>query len=99
MDNLLGGVREKTLEKFQERNATVQTETLGLRGETGNGVHQAPPLRRLQNLEAAHEVLVHRHHGARVVELAAVVGRAEHRHQLPLSKELVPVLHHLVGGS
>ncbi len=49
----------------------------------------------LEDLEGAHEGLVHRHHGARVVELAAVVGRGEQRHQLSLREELVAVLNHL----
>jgi hypothetical protein len=54
------------------------------------------------HLEGAHERLVDAHHGARVVELAAVVGRAEDGDQLPLCEELVPILHHLrprPGGS
>ena len=54
-----------------------------------------PLLRRLEDLERAHERVVHAHHRAGVVELAAVVGRTEYRHQLPASEEFVPVLHHL----
>lgn len=52
-------------------------------------------VRRLQDLEGAHQRLVHRHHGTRVVELSAVVGRREERDQLPLGEELVPVFHDL----
>ena len=51
----------------------------------------------LQDAEGAHQALVDRHDRAGVVELAAVVGRREHRDQLFVSKELVPVLHHLVS--
>ena len=50
-----------------------------------------------ENLEGAHECLVHRHHGTSVVELAAVVGSAEEGDQLTFGEELVPILHHLVG--
>jgi hypothetical protein len=49
----------------------------------------------LEDLEGAHQRVVHAHHGAGVVELAAVVGRREDGHQLALGEELVPVLHHL----
>mmetsp|Transcript_62983 Transcript_62983/g.148318 ORF Transcript_62983/g.148318 Transcript_62983/m.148318 type:complete len:388 (-) Transcript_62983:529-1692(-) len=49
-----------------------------------------------EHLERAHKGFVDRHHGTGVVELAAVVGRREHRHQLPAREELVPVLHDLV---
>lgn len=47
------------------------------------------------DLEGAHEGLVDGHHGARVVELPAVVGGAEEGDELALREELVPVLHHL----
>ena len=46
-------------------------------------------------LEGAHEGLVHAHHAPRVVKLPAVVRSREERHQLPLGKELVAVLHDL----
>ena len=49
----------------------------------------------LENLERAHEGLVDRHHGTRVIELAAIVGRREERDQLPFREELVTVLNHL----
>ena len=51
--------------------------------------------RGLEHLEGAHQVLVHGHHRRAVVELAAVVGRGEDRHELPLREELVAVLHDL----
>jgi len=54
-------------------------------------------LARLQDLEGAHEGLVHRHHAARVIELAAVVRCREKGDQLPLGEEFVSVLHHLEG--
>ena len=50
---------------------------------------------RWTHLEGAHEGLVHRHHAARVIELAAVVGGGEESHELPLGEELITVLHHL----
>ena len=50
----------------------------------------------LQDAEGAHQALVDRHDRAGVVELAAVVGRREDGHQLPVGEELVAVLHHLV---
>ncbi len=56
-------------------------------------------LGRLQDLERAHQRVVHAHHGARIVELSAVVGRAEDGHQLPASKELVSFLHHLMRSA
>ena len=46
-------------------------------------------------LEGAHEGLVHAHHAAGVVELAAVVGRREQGYQLTLGEELIPVLNNL----
>ena len=49
----------------------------------------------LEDLEWAHECFVDRHHGAGVVELAAVVGRAEQGHQLTFGEELVAVLDNL----
>lgn len=56
-----------------------------------------PPARAAAHLEGAHEGLIHAHHGARVVELPAVVGRREEGHELALGEELVAVLHHLWG--
>lgn len=49
-----------------------------------------------QDLEAANEVIVDRHHGAGVVKLSAVVWSRKQRHQLPFSKKLVPVFHDLL---
>lgn len=48
------------------------------------------------HLKRTHQVLVHGHHAAGVVKLAAVVGRGKERHERPLRKELVPVLDDLV---
>jgi len=50
----------------------------------------------LQNLETAHECLIDAHHGPRIVELAAVVGRREQRHKLPVAEELISVFDDLV---
>ena len=47
------------------------------------------------HLERAHQGLINSHHGTGIVKLAAIVGRREHRHQLPLGKELVAILHDL----
>lgn len=47
-------------------------------------------------LERTQQTLVDTHHGTRIVEFSAVVGRAEQRHQLPLRKELISVLDDLV---
>lgn len=54
---------------------------------------------RATDLEGAEQALVHAHHGASVVELAAVVGRAEQRNELALREELVAVLDDLVGSA
>ena len=48
-------------------------------------------------LHAAHQVCIHTKKGAVVVELAAVVWRRKHRHQLALRKELVALINDLVG--
>lgn len=53
----------------------------------------------LQNLEAAHECIVNRHHGSSVVELSAVVRSTEESDQLSLGEELVAVLHNLVSSA
>lgn len=49
-------------------------------------------------MERAHERVIDRHHGAGVVEFAAVIGGGKDGHQFPTGKELVPVFHHLVGA-
>lgn len=51
----------------------------------------------LENLEGAQQALVDAHHGACVVELAAVVGRGEESHELALAEELVAILDDLVS--
>lgn len=48
-------------------------------------------------LEGAEQTLIHTHHGAGVVELAAVVGRAEEGYELALREELVTILDDLVS--
>eukprot|EP00964_Phaeocystis_antarctica_P076659 scaffold47411_cov57-Phaeocystis_antarctica.AAC.1 len=50
----------------------------------------------LQNAEGAHQAFVNRHDRAGVVEFAAIVGRREDGDELPVSEELVAVLHDLV---
>jgi len=54
--------------------------------------HKLPVRRRSQDSEATDEVVVDGHHGARVVELSAVVRGREQRHQLSIRLELVAVL-------
>ena len=56
-------------------------------------------LHRLENLERAHERLVDVHHCTRVVELSAVVGCREYRHELALSEKLVPILNYLMPST
>jgi hypothetical protein len=51
---------------------------------------------RLQNLEGAHERVVNAHHGARIVELAAVIWCRKQCYQLPLREEFVAVFNYLV---
>ena len=53
----------------------------------------------LEDLERAHQRVVHTHHRTRVVELAAVVGRTEDRDQLALGEEFVTVLDDLVRAA
>jgi hypothetical protein len=53
----------------------------------------------MAHLEGAEQTLVHAHHRARIVELAAVVGCAEERNELPLGEELVAVLYDLMGSA
>mmetsp|Transcript_53453 Transcript_53453/g.127485 ORF Transcript_53453/g.127485 Transcript_53453/m.127485 type:complete len:302 (+) Transcript_53453:112-1017(+) len=54
------------------------------------------PLDWLEHLETAHECLINGHHGSRIVELAAVVGRAKECDELTFGKELVAILNNLV---
>ena len=56
-----------------------------------------PSISGLQDLEAAHQGLVDRHHGSRVVELATVVWRTEQSHELPPLEELIAIFYHLVS--
>jgi len=53
----------------------------------------------LQNLEGAHQGLVHSHHGTCIIELSTVVGSTEQSHELSLSEELVAVFHDLMGSA
>lgn len=56
-------------------------------------------LRRFENLERAKKALVHTHHGTRVVELSAVVGCTEKRHQLAFGEELIAVFDDLMRAT
>ena len=51
----------------------------------------------LEDLERTHQSFVYTHHSTRIVEFTAVVGSRKERHQLAPGKELVAVLHDLVG--
>ena len=46
-------------------------------------------------LEGAHERLIHTHHGTSIVKLPTIVWGRKQSHQLPFSKELITILHHL----
>jgi hypothetical protein len=48
-------------------------------------------------LERAEQALVDAHHRTGIVEFTAVVGRTEQCHELTLRKELVTILHNLMG--
>lgn len=50
----------------------------------------------LTYLERAQQTLVYAHHGACIVEFAAVIWCAKERDQLPLGEELVTVFHDLM---
>lgn len=52
-------------------------------------------LSRFEDLERAHQGLVNTHHGTCIVKFSTVIGGREYRHQLPVSKELITILHHL----
>ena len=45
------------------------------------------PLRRFQNLERAHQVLIDSHHRPGVIKLPAIIRSRKDRHELPLPKE------------
>jgi hypothetical protein len=47
-------------------------------------------------LERTHERLVHTHHCARIIKLAAVVGCRKEGNELPLGEKLVPVFYNLM---
>ena len=53
----------------------------------------------LEDLEGAHQSLVNRHHGAGIVEFAAVIRRRKECHQLPFGEKLVAILHDLFPTS
>ncbi|TVU49178.1 hypothetical protein EJB05_00474, partial [Eragrostis curvula] len=50
----------------------------------------------LENLERTRQGLVNAQHSPGIVELAAVIRRREHGHELSIGEELVPILHDLV---
>lgn len=52
-----------------------------------------------QDGETAHERVIDRHEGTRVVELATVVGGAKHRHKLTTTEELIAIFYHLMGST
>jgi hypothetical protein len=54
---------------------------------------------RLQDLEGAHQIRINRHDSTRVVELVAVVRRAEDGDQLALREELVAILDDLMRAA
>lgn len=56
-------------------------------------------LRRLQDLKGTQQTLVHAHHGAGIVKLSAIVGRAEQRNELPFREEFISILHNLMRAA
>ena len=52
-----------------------------------------------QNLERAHQIRVHTHHGSSVVELATIVRSGEDGDQLPPREKLVAILYDLVSSA
>lgn len=54
------------------------------------------PLAGLPYLKRTQQAFVHAHHRTGVVELSAIVGCAEERHELPFREKLVAILHHLM---
>jgi len=55
--------------------------------------------RRLQDLKRAHQGLINAHHSPTIVKLSAIVGGTENGNQLPLGKELVPILYDLMSSA
>lgn len=53
----------------------------------------------LEDLKAAHERLVDRHHGGCVVEFSTIVWRREHRDEFPSCEELISIFDYLVGAN
>ena len=51
---------------------------------------------RLENLERAKQTLIYAHHSAGIVKLATVVWCTEQSNELPLRKEFVAILDHLM---
>jgi hypothetical protein len=56
-------------------------------------------LGRLENLETAHQGIIHAHHCSSIVKLTTVVGRREQSYQLPPCKEFIPILDNLVSSA
>ena len=54
---------------------------------------------RAQDREAAHQSVIDRHEGARVVEFTTVVGCTENGDQLAPTEELIAIFHDLVGSA
>lgn len=54
---------------------------------------------RFEDLKWTHQRLIHAHHSTRILKLPTVVGSTENCHQLPLRKELVSLLYHLMGSA
>jgi hypothetical protein len=88
-----GGVMGRAPAERRDEHQGQEREQL-----TINSLRQSlSSLRGLQDLEGAHEGIVHAHHGAGIVELAAVVRCREDRDQLTPSEKLVTVFHNLWG--
>ena len=56
-------------------------------------------VRRFQDREAAHQSIVNRHQGSRVVKFTAVVRRAEDSHELSITEELISIFDDLMRSA
>ena len=65
----------------RRRNGTLAIQSGGSGGHLGLLVHKGRlAVGRLQDLEGTHQPIIHGHHGARIVKLAAVIWGREDGH-------------------
>jgi len=51
------------------------------------------------DFEGADQIFVYYHHGTIILEIAAIIWRREYCNELPLGKELIPVLDYLMSST